>query len=65
MKIKEMNKETFVLILWDRNISCKLQKEIYSYKNKDMYIFGWRNIHLYTYKEKRVNETSRLEHACA
>ena len=22
-----------------------------------------RNIHLYTYKEKRVNETFRLEHA--
>jgi hypothetical protein len=30
-----------------------------------MYIFGWRNIHLYTYKENRVNETSRVEHISA
>jgi hypothetical protein len=30
-----------------------------------MYIFGWRNLHLYTHKENRVNENSGVEHVCA
>jgi hypothetical protein len=48
MKNKEMNKETFVRFYREEISRAKLQEEIYSYKIKDMYIFGWRNIHLYT-----------------
>ena len=63
MKNKEMNKETFVRFYREEISRAKLQEEIYSYKIKDMYIFGWRNIHLYTYN--RVNKTSRVEHVNA
>ena len=60
-----MNKETFVRFYREEISRAKLQKEIYSYKIKDMYIFGQRNIHLYPYKENRVNENSRVEYVSA
>jgi hypothetical protein len=65
MKNKGMNKETFVRIYREQISRAKLQVEIYSWKVKDMHIFGWRNIHLYTHKENRVNENSRVEHVSA
>ena len=49
---KEKNKETFVLI-FKRNISCKLHEDKYSYKLKTcIYI-------------EREHEHSRVEHICA
>ena len=45
---EEMNKETFVRFYREEISRAKLQEEIYSYKIKDIYIFGWRNKHLYT-----------------
>jgi hypothetical protein len=65
MKNKETNKETFVRFYTEKISRAKLQEEIYSYKIKDMYIFGWRNIHLYTFKENIVNKTSRIENVSA
>ena len=52
MKSKETNKETFARFYRTEisRANCKRKyiqrKEIYFYKIKDMYIFGWRNIHI-------------------
>ena len=48
IKNKEMNKETFVSFDIEQKYIVQMQEEIYSYKVKNMNIFGWRNIHLYT-----------------
>jgi nicotinamide riboside transporter PnuC len=57
-----MGKETFVRFYREEIFRAQLQKEIYSYKLKTcIYVFGWRIIHLYTYKENRVEHESALK----
>ena len=60
-KIKKWTKKP-LFDFKEKKYLVQIAREIYSYKIKDMYIFGWRNIHLYTY---RVNENSRVEHVSA
>ena len=54
MKKKEINKETFVRFYREEISRANCKEEIDSYKINDMFIFGWRNKHIYTYKENRV-----------
>jgi hypothetical protein len=47
-----MNKGNFVRFYREEKSRAQLQEEICSYKFKNMYIFGWRNIYLYTHIKK-------------